>query len=139
MAVVRMEQPCRRGQPWRRWKNSDDSPLPRLDWTDGEVEKVEKTTARLQVGWATRFRGGERARRRRRAVGNGGRLLWLGAARGEGERKSKWRGECVGQARGVLLSRPAAPGGTRRVAACLGDRRRTTHTRRAFSEIGQSL
>ena len=40
---------------------------------------------------ATRFCGGERARRRRRAVGNGGRLRWLGAARGEGER-GKWRG-----------------------------------------------
>ena len=47
MAVVCVEQQCRRGQPWRRRKNSDDSPLPRLDWTDGEVEKVEKTTARL--------------------------------------------------------------------------------------------
>ena len=74
MVVVRVEQQCRRGQPWRRWKNSDDSPLPRLDWTDGEVEKVEKTTARLQAGWATRFHGGERARRRRCAVGNGGLL-----------------------------------------------------------------
>ena len=72
-----VEQQRRRGQPWRRWKNSDDSPLPRLDWTDGEVEKVEKTTARLLIDWATHFHGGERARRRRRAVGNGGATALL--------------------------------------------------------------
>ena len=135
MVVVRVEQQCRRGQPWRRWDEAAIFPLPRRNRTDGGVEKVEKTTVRLQAGWATRFHGGERARRRRRAVGNGGWLLWLGAARGEGERKSKWRGECVVQARGVLLSQPAAPGGTRRVAASSGDRRRAAHMRRAFSEM----
>ena len=107
MVVVRVEQPRRRGQPWRRWKNSDDSPLPRLDWTDGEVEKVEETTARLQADWATRFRGGERARRRRCAVGNGGRLRWLGAARREGER-GKWSGERVRAGAGSLQERGRA-------------------------------
>jgi len=139
VAVVRVEQQRQREQPWRWWDEAAILPLPRRNRTDGGVEKVEETTARLLTDWATHFCGGERARRRRRAVGNGGRLLWLGAARGEGERKSKWPGECVGQARGVLLSRPAVPGGTRCVAACSGDRRRVAHTRRAFSEIGQSL
>ena len=91
MAVVRVEQQCRRGQPWRQWKNSDDSPLPRLDWTDGEVEKVEKTTARLQAGWATRFRGGERTRRQRRAVGNGG-LLELACSAWWRRRNENWSG-----------------------------------------------
>ena len=91
MAVVHVEQQCRRGQPWRRWKNSDDSPLPRLDWTDGEVEKVEKTTARLQAGWATRFRGGERTRRQRRAVGNGG-LLELACSAWWTRRNENWSG-----------------------------------------------
>ena len=104
MVVVRMEQQCRRGQPWRRWKNSDDSPLPRLDWTDGEVEKVEETTARLLMDWATRFRGGERARWWQCTVGNGGRLRWLGAARREGER-GKWSGERVRAGAGSLLER----------------------------------
>ena len=27
----RVERQLRRGQPWRRWKKTDDSPLPRLD------------------------------------------------------------------------------------------------------------
>ena len=68
----RVERHLRREQPRRRWKKTTRSSLPRLDWTDGEVEKVEKTTARLLMDWATCLRGGERAQRRRRAVGNGG-------------------------------------------------------------------
>ena len=111
MAVVHVEQQRWREQPWRRWDEAAIFPLPRRNRTDGGVEKVEKTTARLQAGWATRFCGGERARRWRHAVGNGGRLLWLGAARGEGERKSKWRGECVGQALALFWSVDARRGG----------------------------
>jgi len=91
VVVVCMEQQCQRGQPWRRWKNSDDSPLPRLDWTDGEVEKVEKTTARLQADWATCFHGGERARRRRRTVGNGG-LHELACSAWWRRRNENWSG-----------------------------------------------
>ena len=97
MAVVRVEQQRQREQPWRRWDEAAILPLPRRNRTDSGVEKIEETTARLQEDGATCFRGGERARRQRRVVGNGGRLLWLGAARGEGERKRKWRGECVGR------------------------------------------
>jgi len=74
VAVVHVEQQRCQGQPWRRWKKMTHSSLPRLDWTDGGVEKVEKITAGLLMDWATRFRGGEHARRRRRTVGNGGRL-----------------------------------------------------------------
>ena len=54
----RVERHLRREQPRRRWKKTTCSSLPRLDWTDGEVEKVEKTTARLLTDWATRFHGG---------------------------------------------------------------------------------
>jgi len=39
------------------------------------------------------------------------------AARGGGEREANGAGECVGQARGVLKSRPAAPGCPWNVAA----------------------
>jgi len=62
------------------------------------------------VNGATRFCGGERARRRRRAVGNGGRLRWLGAARGEGER-GKWRGAEREARRGFHLELSTRRGG----------------------------
>ena len=91
MVVVYVEQQRRREQPWRRWDEARILPLPRRNRTGGGVEKVEDTTARLLMDWATCFRGGECARQRRCTVSNGGRLRWLGAARGEGER-GKWRG-----------------------------------------------
>ena len=55
------------------------------------MERVEKTTARLQADWATRFHGGERARRRRRAVGNGG-LLELACSAWWRRRNENWSG-----------------------------------------------
>ena len=97
MVVVRVEQQRRRGQPWRRWKETAISPLPRHNWIDGEVEEVEEITARLGARWPARFCSDKRARRWRCSVGSGGRL-WLGAAPGEGEREANGAGECVGQA-----------------------------------------
>ena len=47
VAVVRVEQQRRREQPWRRWDEAAILPLPRRNRTDGGVEKVEETTARL--------------------------------------------------------------------------------------------
>jgi len=44
-------------------------------------------------------------------------LQRLGAARGGGEKEANGASECVGQARGVLKSQPAAPGCLWRVAA----------------------
>ena len=73
------------------------------------MDKGEGITARRLTDWATRFRGGERARRWRRAVGNGGRLRWLGAARGEGERE-KWSSERVQQALALFWSADARRG-----------------------------
>jgi len=46
-AVVYVEQQRWRGQPWRRWKETAISPLPRHNWIDGEVEEVEEIIARL--------------------------------------------------------------------------------------------
>ena len=60
MVVVHVEQQCRREQPWRRWDEAAILPLPRRNQTDGGVEKVEETTARLLTDWATRFHSGER-------------------------------------------------------------------------------
>ena len=61
MAVVRVEQQRQREQPWRRWDEAAILPLPRRNRTDGGVEKIEETTARLQADGATRFHGDERA------------------------------------------------------------------------------
>ena len=55
VAVVRVEQQRRRGQPWRRWKETAISPLPRHNWIDGEVEEVEKSTTKLQNKLADAF------------------------------------------------------------------------------------
>jgi len=63
----------------------------------------------------------------------------FGAARGGGERETNGAGECVGQARGVLKSRPAAPGCPWRVAARAGVRRWVAHMRRSLSDDCQSL
>ena len=109
MAVVHAEQQRRREQPWRRWDEATILPLPWRNRTGGGVEKVEETTARLLTDWATRFHGGEHARRRRCVVGNGGRLRWLGAARREGETE-KWSGERVQQALSLFWSVDARRG-----------------------------
>ena len=66
-------------------------------------------------------------------------LLRLVAARGGGEREANGADDPVGQARGVLMSWPAAPGCPRRVAARLASRRRVANTRRSFSECCQLL
>jgi len=102
------------------------------------VEVVEGITARLGARWLVHFCSGERARRWRRSVRNGGRLR-LGAARGEGEGEANGAGECVGQARGVLKSRPAAPGCPWCVAVQAEVRRWVAHMRRLLSDGGQSL
>jgi len=47
VAAGRVERHLRRGQPWRRWKKTAISPLPRHNWIDGGVEEVEEITARL--------------------------------------------------------------------------------------------
>ena len=113
MAVVHMEQQCRRGQPWRRWKNSDDSPLPRLDWTDGEVEKVEKATAKLRTSWPTRFCGGEHARRRRRTVSNGGAAALLLRSHGRAEEREmglvSWLIGALGELKQSAIADRASP------------------------------
>ena len=86
------------------------SPLPRPNWHDGAVEEVEGITARLGARWLVHFCSGERARRWRRSVRNGGRLR-LGAARGEGEGEANGAGECVGQALAFFWSADARCGG----------------------------
>ena len=45
VVVVHVEQQRRRGQPWQWWKETVILPLPRHNWIDGGVEKVEGITA----------------------------------------------------------------------------------------------
>jgi len=57
----------------------------------------------------------------------------FGATRGEGEREANEAGDSVGQARRVLMLRPAAPGCPWRMAARAKVRRRVANTRRSLS------
>ena len=103
----RMERHLRRGQPWRRWKETAISPLPRHNWIDGGVEKVEGIMARLGARWLARFCSDERARRRRRSIRNGGRLRTRRCARRRRE-GSNGVGGCVRAGTGPLLERRRA-------------------------------
>ena len=107
MATGRVEQQCRRGQPWRRWKETAILPLPRYNWIDGGVEKVEGIMARLGARWLARFCSDERARRRRRSIRNGGRLRTRRCARRRRE-GSNGVGGCVRAGTGPLLERRRA-------------------------------
>ena len=49
-----------------------NTPLPRPNRHGCEVEEVEENTAKLLMSWLMRFCSGERARRWRSSVGNGG-------------------------------------------------------------------
>ena len=107
-----------------------NAPLPML-------KQLGENTAELRTSWPTRFCSGERARRWRSLVGNGGAAeLACGAVEG------CWSGEievasASGRRAGEFMSWPAMPRRLRRVAARSGDRQRAAHTRRAFSENGR--
>ena len=49
-----------------------NTPLPRPNRHGCEVEEVEENTVKLWMNWPMRFYSGERARRWRSSVGNGG-------------------------------------------------------------------
>jgi len=71
----------------------------------------------LSANWRWRFRGGERAGRRRLLGVDGGAGALLRERERCGEGNEKWVGELVWQARGVLKTRPAASGSPWRVAS----------------------
>ena len=78
------------------------------------MEGVEEDTAELWWSWQSRFCGGERARRRRGLLGNGG-AAELCCARGGGEGNEIWTRELVEQAGGGVQ---AMAGSARTAAAC---------------------
>ena len=96
MATGRVEQQRRRGQPWRRWKETAISPLPRYNWIDGELQRVFVVASAHDDGDA------------RSGMADG---CGLGAACGEGEREANGAGGAFGQALALFWSADARRGG----------------------------
>ena len=81
------------------------------------MEVVEEIMARLWANWAARFRSGERARRWRRSVGNGGAAALLLRSYRRAEEMEMGLVSWLTGALSELKSWPAVPGRPRRVAA----------------------
>ena len=77
MVVGRMERQLRRGPIMAAVVEMANTPLPRPNRHSCEVEEVEENTAKLWTNWPTCFCSGERARRWRSSVGNGGAAVAL--------------------------------------------------------------